>query len=71
MNRYAKIKKRAKDAMGGERAFWIAGPTVRMAFVAREILAVLTAQDDDVPAERVRALMLDLQEWMDLDKELT
>lgn len=66
---YENAKADAKDRLGGERAYWIAGPSIRRMAVADALLTVLTSQDDSVRDDTVRSLMTDLYDLLTSDKE--
>jgi hypothetical protein len=67
---YKQAKEKAVDNMGGKRAFWIMGSSIRQAFVAQAILSILALQDDAVPAESVRTMLNALYERMTDDTGL-
>ncbi len=62
--------KSAKNAAGGEAAFWIIGSTFRTALVSQEILTILALQNEAVSADRVRSLLHELRDLLDEDEEL-
>lgn len=66
---YEASKYTAKNNLGGERAYWIAGPTVRRMAVANAILQTLFQQDEDVADSRVRTLLHDLYDLLTDDED--
>lgn len=61
---------RAKNAAGGERAFWVIGATLRIALVAQEILILVDNQDEGTSDATVRGLLASLRDRLTSDASL-
>ena len=66
---YKAAKNQAIDSLGGGRAYWIAGPTIRRHAMANAILSSLTAQDESISAETVRDVMNGLYDTLVNDRD--
>lgn len=57
---YENAKRSGMDSLGGARAFYIAGPTIRRLAVADAVLSTLALLGEDIRDETVRRLLNDL-----------
>jgi hypothetical protein len=58
---YDIAKRSAMDRLGGERAYWIQGPSIRRLAVADAVLTTLALQDEDAVTDAAVRRMLTAQ----------
>jgi hypothetical protein len=66
---YVNAKLAAADALGGARAYWIVGSTVRRMAVSAAVLQLLAQQDNSISDGTVRTLLEDLYESIVIDPD--